>query len=44
MREIELVLKLQGETPTVLCSILENPVTLYEDNQEVIALVVSLGI
>ena len=45
MKEIEFLLKLQGDTPAVLCSLFENPVTqvtVYEDNQGVIALAVSL--
>ena len=42
MKEIEFVLKLQGFNPTVMCSIFENPVTFYEDNQGAIALAVSL--
>ena len=36
MKEIELVIKLQGDALTVLCSlfkILVAPVTVYEDNQ-----------
>ena len=41
MKEIDFVLKLQGDTPTVLCSIFENKVTVYEDDQGVIVLVVS---
>ena len=42
MKEINFVLKLQGGTPTVLYSIFENLATVYEDNQGVIALTVSL--
>ena len=42
MKEIDFVIKLQADTPTVLCSIFKNPVTVYEDNQEEIALAVSL--
>ena len=41
IQEIEFILKLQGETPTVLCSLSENPltpVTVYEDNQGAITL------
>ena len=41
MKEIEFVLKLQGGTPAVLCSIFKNPVTVYKDNQGTIALTVS---
>ena len=44
MKEIEFVLKLQGENLTLLCSIFEKPVTtvtVYEENQGVIALAVS---
>ena len=40
MKEIEFILKLQGDTPMVLCSILENTVTYYKDNQGYIALAV----
>ena len=43
MKEIEFVLKLQGDSPTVLCSIFEKlviPVIVYEDNQGEIALAV----
>ena len=39
MKEIEFLLKLQGDTPKVMCSIFENPDTVQEDNQEAIALV-----
>ena len=42
MKKIESVLKLQGDTLTVLCSIFENPVTVYEENQGAVALTVSL--
>ena len=42
MKEIDFVLKLQGETPKVLCSLFKNPVTVYEDNQGEIALTLSL--
>ena len=45
MKEIKFIIKLQGYTPTVLCSIFENPVTpvtVYKDNQQAIALVVYL--
>ena len=44
MKDIKLVLKLQGYTPTVLCSILEKPVTVYEDNQGAIEITVFLQI
>ena len=36
MEEIQFVLKIQGDTPAVLCSLFEKPVTpvtVYEDNQ-----------
>ena len=45
IKEIEFVLKLQKDTPTVLCSLLQEPlmpVTVYEDNQGAIAIAVSL--
>ena len=45
MKEIDFVLKLRGDTPTVLCSLFEKPVmprTVYEDNQGVIVLEVYL--
>ena len=41
MKEIEFVLEIQGDTPKVLCSPFENPVTVYEDNRWAIALAVS---
>ena len=41
MKEIEFILKLQGDTPTVLWSIFEKPVTFQEDNQGKIALAVA---
>ena len=44
MKEIEFVLKLQGDTPAVLCSIFENKVTVYEDNQGAIEFTVSMKI
>ena len=43
MKEIEFVLKLQGDDPTVLCSLYQKPVTpvtFYEDNQGAIAITV----
>ena len=40
MEEIEFVLNLQGEIPTVLCSLIENPVTVHKYNQGAIVLVV----
>ena len=43
MKEIELVLKLQGESPTVLCSLFEKllmPVIFYEENQGAIVIAV----
>ena len=45
MKEIEFVLKLQGDALTVLCGLFEKPVTpvtVYEDNQGAIALMFSL--
>ena len=47
MTEIELVIKLHGDAPAVLCSPLEKPVipvAVYKDNQRAIALMVSLQI
>ena len=41
MKGIEFVLELQEESPKVLCSILENPVTVHEDNQGAIVLAVA---
>ena len=41
MKEIQFVLKLQGDDPKVLCSMFENPVTDHEDNQGSVALVVA---
>ena len=41
MKEIEFLLELKGYTPTVLCSIFENPVSGFEDNQGAISLTVS---
>ena len=41
MKEIELVFKIQGDTPEVFCSISKNPVTFYEENQGAVALAVS---
>ena len=41
MKEIEFVLKLQRDTLTVLCSLFENPFTVYKDNQGAIVLAVS---
>ena len=40
--EIEFVFELQGEAPKVLCSISEKPVTVHEDNQGEVVLVVAL--
>ena len=42
MKEIEFVLKLQGDTLTIMCSIFKNPITFHEDNQGEISLAVSL--
>ena len=45
MKEIDFILKLQGDTPTLMCSLFENPVTpvmVYKDNQVSIALTVYL--
>ena len=39
MKDIEFMLKLQGDAPMVLCSLFENPFTVQEYNQGVIALV-----
>ena len=44
MKEIEFVLNLKGDTLAVLYSLFENPVTVHEDNQHAIALVVALQI
>ena len=41
VKAIEFLIKLKGDTPTVLCIIIKNPVTVYEDNQGAIALAVS---
>ena len=44
MKENEFELKIQGDAPTVLCSLFGKPVTpvtVYEDNQGAIALAVS---
>ena len=44
MQEIELVLKLQGDAPKLLCSLFKKPVllvTVYKDNQGGIGLEVS---
>ena len=44
MKKIEFLLKLQGDTPAVLCSLFEKPVTpvtVYGDNQGAILLAVS---
>ena len=40
-KESEFILKLQGDTLTVLCSLFENPVIVYKYYQGVIALAVS---
>ena len=42
MKEIEFILKLQGDTLATLCSIFKNTVTVYEDIQGIITLAVSL--
>ena len=42
IKETEFILKLEGDTPTVLCNLFENPVTFHEDNQGVIALAICL--
>ena len=42
MKEIDFVLNVQGDTTAVLCGIFENPVTVSVENQEVIALAVSM--
>ena len=41
MKEIEFVLKIQCDTPKVLCSIFENPDTAHEYNPWVIELAVA---
>ena len=41
MKDIELLLKLQGDTPAVMYSIFKNKVTVHEDNQRAIALAVA---
>ena len=41
MKEIEFLLKLQGDFLAVLCSLFKNTVTFYEYNQEAIELTVS---
>ena len=41
MKEIEFVLKLQGDNLALLCSLFEKPVTVYEDNKGDIAPAVS---
>ena len=41
MKKIEFVLKLQGYNWTVLCSLFENPVAVYKDNEGEISAVVS---
>ena len=38
MKDIEFLLKIQGETTELLCSLFENPATFYEDNKGAIAL------
>ena len=40
-KDIEFLLKLQGDTPTILCSLFEKPVTVHEDNQGMTALTFS---
>ena len=42
MEEIEFIIKIQRDTLMVLFGIFENPVTVHEDNQEVIALAIAL--
>ena len=41
--KIYFLLKLQGDTPKVLCSIFENTFTFHEDNQGAVTLAVSLS-
>ena len=38
MKDIYFLLKIQGETTELLCSLFENPATFYEDNKGAIAL------
>ena len=42
MKEIESVHTIQGDTPKVLCMLLENPVIVHKDNQGAIKLAVTL--
>ena len=42
MKNIEFVLNLQGDTMMALCNIFEIPVTVHEDNQVLISLMVSV--
>ena len=44
MKNIEFVLNLQGDTMMALCNIFEIPVTVHEDNQVLISLMVSVQI
>ena len=44
MKEIEFVLKLQEDIPTVLFSLFEKPVTIYKEKQGEISLADSLQI
>ena len=41
MKDIEFILKLQGDTPEGLCSTFENPVTVHRDKQGAIKLIVA---
>ena len=41
MKDTEFLLLIKWDTPKVICSLLEKPVTVYEDNQGTIALAVS---
>ena len=41
MKEIGFTLEIQGDNPTVLCSIIKNLVTVHENNQGAIALAIA---
>ena len=44
MKETEFIIKLQGDAPTLLCSLFEKlvtPITVYEENQVATELAVS---
>ena len=44
MKEIEFLIEIQRDTPKVLCSIFEKPVTFHKYNQLAIALTVAAKI